>query len=125
MQTFLGISFYPQNYSVIINSEWNMKNNRNQSQSSLISLNSNPKVYQDAIRLLSVKPEQCALVAAHINDLRAAAQQGMRTIYVRRSTEDLEFRDSVCEKSEGGEVDMVVDSLEELAQRLRSSEFTQ
>ena len=76
---------------------------------------------------MSVKPEQCALVAAHINDLRAAAQQGMRTIYVRRSTEDLEFRDSVREKSEGGEVDMVVDSLEELAQRLRSSdsEFTQ
>ena len=51
----------------------------------------NPAVYQDAMRLLAVKPDQCAMVAAHINDLRAAAQQGMRTIYVRRPTEDLEF----------------------------------
>lgn len=71
------------------------------------------------MRLLAVKPDRCAMVAAHINDLRAAAQQGMRTIYVRRPTEDLEFRDSVRERKEGGEVDMVVDGLEELAVRLR------
>ena len=79
----------------------------------------NPLVYQGAMRLLSVKPEQCAMVAAHINDLRAAAQQGMRTIYVRRPTEDLEARDTVREKKDGGEVDIVVDGLEELATRLR------
>lgn len=71
------------------------------------------------MRLLAVKPDRCAMVAAHINDLRAAAQQGMRTIYVRRPTEDLEFRDSVRERKEGGEVDMVIDGLEELAVRLR------
>ena len=78
----------------------------------------NPLVYQGAMRLLSVKPEQCAMVAAHINDLQAAAQQGMRTINIRRPTEDLEARDTIREKKDGGEVDIVVDGLEELATRL-------
>jgi len=79
----------------------------------------NPAVYQGALRLLSVKPEQCAMVAAHMHDLRAAAQQGMRTIYVRRATEDpADVRESVREKKDGGEVDLVVDGLAELAQRL-------
>ena len=56
------------------------------------------------------------MVAAHIYDLRAAAKQGLRTIYVRRETEDsAEVRASVKSKKEGGEVDIVVDSLEELA----------
>ena len=68
---------------------------------------------------LSVKPAECAMVAAHIFDLGAAQAQGMRTIYVRRETEDApEVRASVRPKAEGGEVDMVVDSLEELAQAL-------
>ena len=56
------------------------------------------------------------MVAAHIYDLRAAAKQGLRTVYVRRETEDsTEDRASVKSKKEGGEVDIVVDSLEELA----------
>ncbi|KAH8116897.1 haloacid dehalogenase [Phellopilus nigrolimitatus] len=59
----------------------------------------NPKVYQGALHHLSVKPKQCALVAAHIHDLRAAAKEGMRTIYVRRSTEDSqEIRTSVKQR---------------------------
>lgn len=56
------------------------------------------------------------MVAAHIHDLRAAQAQGMRAIYVRRETEDTpEIRASVRSKDEGGDVDLVVDSLEELA----------
>lgn len=59
------------------------------------------------------------MVAAHIYDLRAAAKEGMRTVYVRRPTEDAqEDRDSVKAKEDGGEVDIVVDSLEELADLL-------
>ena len=77
---------------------------------------SNPAVYNGALHYLSVKPEQCAMVAAHIYDLRAAAKQGLRTVYVRRETEDsAEDRASVKSKKEGGEVEIVVDSLEELA----------
>ena len=68
---------------------------------------------------LAVEPHQCAMVAAHIGDLRAAMAQGMRTIYVRRETEDTpEDRASVRSKDKGGEVDLVVDSFEELARIL-------
>jgi hypothetical protein len=60
-------------------------------------------------------PTKVALVAAHIYDLRAAASHGYKTVYVRRESEDVGLRDSVKAKSEGGEVDVVVDSLLELA----------
>lgn len=56
------------------------------------------------------------MVAAHIHDLRAAASHGMKTIYVRRATEDdHSIRAEVKSKKDGGEVDLVVDSLLELA----------
>ena len=73
------------------------------------------KVYLGALHHLSVPPEKCAMVAAHIYDLRAAASHGMKTVYVRRPTEDTDVRDEVKSKQDGGEVDVVVDSLEELA----------
>ncbi len=72
-------------------------------------------MYLGAIHYLSVPPEKCAMVAAHIFDLRAAASHGMKTVYVRRPTEDTSVKDSVKSKEEGGEVDVVVDSFEELA----------
>ncbi|KAH9846181.1 haloacid dehalogenase [Lenzites betulinus] len=75
----------------------------------------NPKVYLGALQHLSVPPEKCALVAAHIGDLRAAASHGMKTVYVRRPTEDIGVRDSVKSKAEGGEVDLAVDSFEQVA----------
>ncbi|CDO69811.1 hypothetical protein BN946_scf184803.g9 [Trametes cinnabarina] len=77
-----------------------------------------PQVYLGAIRYLSVPPEKCAMVAAHIHDLRAAAKHGMKTVYVRRSTEDVGVKEQVKRKADGGEVDVVVDSLEELAAEL-------
>jgi beta-phosphoglucomutase-like phosphatase (HAD superfamily) len=81
-------------------------------------VSSNPKVYLSALQHLSLAsaPERCALVAAHIYDLRAAAQHGYKTVYVRRETEDLEEREHVKSKAEGGEVDLVVHSLEDLAE---------
>lgn len=76
-------------------------------------------MYQGALKQLDVQPNQCAMVAAHIFDLRAAKLQGMRTVYVRRETEDtVEQRASVKSEAEGGEVDLVVDSFEELARIL-------
>ncbi|KAI0816907.1 haloacid dehalogenase [Trametes gibbosa] len=75
----------------------------------------NPKVYLGALQHLSVPPEKCALVAAHIHDLRAAASHGMKTVYVQRPTEDVAVRESVKSKAEGGEVDIVVDSFDKLA----------
>ena len=76
----------------------------------------NPKTYLGAIHHLGVPPEKVAMVAAHLHgDLLSAGSHGMKTVYVRRATEDVDVRDSVKSKAEGGEVDVVVDSFEELA----------
>ncbi|KAH9950572.1 haloacid dehalogenase [Amylocystis lapponica] len=80
----------------------------------------NPKVYLGAAELLLLPPEKCAMVAAHISDLRAAASNGMKTVYVRRPTEDpVDVRAQVKSKQDGGEVHVVVDSLVELAAKLQ------
>jgi len=75
----------------------------------------NPKAYQEAIRHLSLPANNCAMVAAHIHDLRAAASQRMVTVYIRRPSEDSSLQD-IKEKSQAGEVDYVVNSLTELAE---------
>ncbi|CDO70197.1 hypothetical protein BN946_scf184905.g9 [Trametes cinnabarina] len=76
----------------------------------------NPKVYQGALHYLELPPEKCAMVAAHMWDLEAAAKQGMKTIYVPRPTDDGDIRDRVKTKAAGGQVDALVDSFEALAQ---------
>jgi FMN phosphatase YigB (HAD superfamily) len=75
-----------------------------------------PKMYLGASRLLGLEPEEVCMVAAHIEDLRCAKQHGLRTVYVRRETEDdQDVRDTVKAAAHGGEVDGVVSSFEELA----------
>lgn len=46
-----------------------------------------PKAYLASAALLNLKPEEVMLVAAHNDDLGAAASQGLRTAYVNRPTE--------------------------------------
>ncbi|KAF7325234.1 Haloacid type II [Mycena kentingensis (nom. inval.)] len=75
----------------------------------------NPKVYLGAAQHLSLNPENCAMVAAHAFDLRAAAALGMRTVYIPRPGEEPPDVGEVKSKAEGGDVDIVVDSFEELA----------
>ena len=75
----------------------------------------NPKAYNEAMRHLAVRPARCAMVAAHIYDLRAAAGQGMITVYVGRPDEDIPLDSPVRSKKDGGEVDYVVDSFLEIA----------
>ncbi|KAJ7111163.1 haloacid dehalogenase [Mycena crocata] len=72
------------------------------------------KVYQGAMKHLSLEPKNCAMVAAHVWDLRGAARTGMKTIYVRRAAEEPVDEEEVQPKSKGGEVDLVVDSFIEL-----------
>jgi FMN phosphatase YigB (HAD superfamily) len=71
-------------------------------------------VYLGAAHQLSLPPSKCAMVAAHIEDLRAAARNGMKTIYVRRPDEGGPSEDVVNAKADGGEVDIVVNSFLEL-----------
>lgn len=80
----------------------------------------NPRAYQGVIRHLSLPPENCAMVASHIHDLRAAASQGMKTIYVRRTSEDTNAP-KILAKQDGGEVDYVVDTLTELCRVFAST----
>ncbi|TFK65948.1 haloacid dehalogenase [Pluteus cervinus] len=79
----------------------------------------NPKVYLGGPQQLSLPTEKCAMVAAHIHDLRAAASHGYKTIYVRRSGEDVGISADVKSKTEGGDVDIIVDSFIELAEVLK------
>ena len=46
------------------------------------------EVYLGACSRLGLKPEECAMVAAHLRDLKAAKKCGLWTIYVEREGED-------------------------------------
>lgn len=48
----------------------------------------NAKVYLGAAERLNAKPEECALVAAHLSDLQGAKACGFYTIYVQRELEE-------------------------------------
>ncbi|KAE8447025.1 hypothetical protein EG329_011159 [Mollisiaceae sp. DMI_Dod_QoI] len=52
------------------------------------SFKPNPKVYLGAAEKMGVKPEECALVAAHLSDLKGAKACGFYTIYVDRPLEE-------------------------------------
>jgi 2-haloacid dehalogenase len=47
-----------------------------------------PSVYKGAAKAMGVAPEEVAMVAAHLSDLKAARGCGFRTIYVERSLEE-------------------------------------
>ncbi|KAG6877622.1 hypothetical protein C0993_005533 [Termitomyces sp. T159_Od127] len=84
-------------------------------------METNPKAYQSALRHLSVEPTRCAMVAAHEWDLRGASAVGLRTVYVPRLGEGSPRAD-VKTKVDGGEVDIVIRSFEELAGLLAAAE---
>ncbi|KAJ6549943.1 haloacid dehalogenase [Mycena capillaripes] len=79
------------------------------------SFKPDPKVYLGAIKHLSLEPHNVAMVAAHMFDLRAAADVGMRTVYIPRKGEGFSDEGPVKSKIDGGEVDVVVKSFTELA----------
>jgi 2-haloacid dehalogenase len=61
-----------------------------------------PEVYIGAANKLDLAPDQCVMVAAHLNDLKAAKQNGLQTIYVeRRGEEDWDESEVQKAKQEG------------------------
>ena len=48
-----------------------------------------PENYRKALELLKLRPEECVTVAAHAYDLRGAKAVGMKTVYIRRWTDDV------------------------------------
>ncbi|EMF12938.1 haloacid dehalogenase, type II [Sphaerulina musiva SO2202] len=47
-----------------------------------------PKVYLGAAKKMGLQPAECMMVAAHLDDLKHAKQNGFRTLYVERSQEE-------------------------------------
>jgi 2-haloacid dehalogenase len=46
-----------------------------------------PEAYDKACKMLALEPDQCMMVAAHNDDLRAARMQGLETAFIKRGTE--------------------------------------
>jgi 2-haloacid dehalogenase len=74
-----------------------------------------PRVYLAAAEALDLKPHQCMMVAAHTNDLMAAAALSLRTGHIARPNERGPGRG---EAEPGKTVDVAAKSMEEFAERL-------
>ncbi|MEX2630877.1 MAG: haloacid dehalogenase type II [Tistlia sp.] len=75
-----------------------------------------PAAYLGACAALDRAPGRCLMVAAHNDDLAAAAACGLRTAFVRRPAE--KAPGETADLAPSGDWDLVVDSLEKLAERL-------
>ncbi|CAI7672902.1 unnamed protein product [Penicillium pancosmium] len=67
------------------------------------------KVYLGAAEKLGLKPEECALVAAHLRDLRAAKDCGFKAVFVERELEEDWDVEEVAKAKADGWVDIWVD----------------
>ena len=74
-------------------------------------------VYLGAAETLKIKPAECALVASHKNDLKAASSAGFFTIFIKREKEYGNY----CYKfpNTNFSADVEIDSLEKLSKELR------
>lgn len=73
-----------------------------------------PAVYLAAVEAFNLQAGQCMMCAAHSDDLKAAADHGLRTAFIARPQE----RPGASETEPHVPVDFVVRSLEELAAKL-------
>jgi len=74
-----------------------------------------PETYLSAPELLSLRPDQVMMVAAHLDDLRAAQKHGLKTAYVLRP---LEFGPGGSADPPDPSFDLVADDFIELAEKL-------
>jgi 2-haloacid dehalogenase len=74
-----------------------------------------PRVYLAACEALDLLPSECMMVAAHTNDLLAAAKCGLRTAHVARPNEKGPGTGEAAPKAP---VDVAASSLEDLATKL-------
>lgn len=74
-----------------------------------------PEPYLKGLALIKRRPEECVMVAAHAYDVRGARDVGMRTIYIKRATDDTHEDLSNIDK----EFDSVLDGMQGLAEAVR------
>ena len=68
-----------------------------------------PKVYLGAAEKLNLPPNECVMVAAHLNDLKAAKQNGLQTIYVERLGEEDWSQEDMEKARQEGWVDLWIE----------------
>ncbi len=73
-------------------------------------------MYLAAVDAFNLEPRQCMMCAAHSNDLKAAAELGIRTAFITRPEE----RPGAREDTPKVPVDVVARTTEDLATRLRA-----
>ncbi|KAF2835034.1 haloacid dehalogenase [Patellaria atrata CBS 101060] len=71
------------------------------------------RFYRGAVEKLGLQPGECALVAAHLYDLKAAKACGIRTIYVERPLEEDYSVEDVAKARQEGWVDLWLGADEE------------
>ncbi|TGO26971.1 hypothetical protein BPAE_0050g00610 [Botrytis paeoniae] len=71
--------------------------------------------YEWVLRVLGLQPEECVMVAAHTSDLKGARQVGMRTVYVRRWTDDIHDNQEVIRR----ENDAYLENMRDLEKVIR------
>ncbi len=74
-----------------------------------------PRVYLAAAEAFDLPPAECMMVAAHTNDLVAAARLGLRTAHIARPNEHGSGKGETAPKEP---VDIAAGSLEDLADKL-------
>ena len=74
-----------------------------------------PRVYLAAAAAFDLAPDECMMVAAHSNDLKAAAALGLRTAHIARPDE---YGPGTGEAAPKVPVDYAAESLEDLATQL-------
>ncbi|KAJ5805369.1 haloacid dehalogenase type II [Penicillium riverlandense] len=66
-----------------------------------------PEIYQKAMKLLKLNPDECVMVAAHTSDLKGAKAVGMKTVYAHRWTDDIkEDQETIRRENDGYLSDM-------------------
>lgn len=71
-----------------LNEHGNLGFRKLQSSADFKAYKPHPSVYKGAAKSLGLEPGDVAMVAAHLNDLKAARECGFRTIYVERKQEE-------------------------------------
>lgn len=75
-----------------------------------------PQAYLGSADALGLKPEECMMVAAHLDDLDAAAELGLATAYVPRPDE--RGKGAGADTAADGSVDYIADDFNALADQL-------
>jgi 2-haloacid dehalogenase len=73
----------------------------------------NKAVYLGAAQKLKIPPSQCAMVAAHLSDLKAAKDCGFSTVYIERPQEEGWSKEKVQQAKVEGWVDIWVSEEED------------